>query len=357
MKHLVFSVLSETKSHKHPIAIYGAGGLAIKILDFLQARGGGIDAFVIDKQYITPQAKYIKGIPVLAIDEFVEQHEMPEIIIGFEGNYRKNMSQEVLEKICKIYAVDFLGFLAGDENYMPEEYYNHNKVWYDGFCSMLEDEKSKIALNDFIEQKLTGKYEKEYDCGRQYFDYKILGDKITDAESFVDCGGFHGETVEAFISFLKDNHIDSWKHIYSLEPDYENVLIMKETLKDIKNLDIIEAGAYSKTGKVSFESSQGSSSRISDCGENSVQVVSLDDCLKGKEVTFIKMDIEGSELAALRGAEEIICKNKPKLAICIYHKKEDLLDIPQYLMSLNLGYKFFVRNYSRCGVETVLYAV
>ncbi len=91
---------------------------------------------------------------------------------------------------------------------------------------------------------------------------------------------------------------------------------------------------------------------------NTIDSVALDDYFADKEPpTFIKMDVEGAELDALHGAERIIREHKPKLAVCIYHKKEDLVDIPKYLIGLDVGYKFYVRNYSLCGVETVLYAV
>lgn len=74
-------------------------------------------------------------------------------------------------------------------------------------------------------------------------------------------------------------------------------------------------------------------------------------------ITFIKMDIEGSELEALKGAKETIKQFKPKLAICVYHKKEDLLEIPQYILSLNPGYKLFLRNAASIPTDVVLYAL
>lgn len=69
------------------------------------------------------------------------------------------------------------------------------------------------------------------------------------------------------------------------------------------------------------------------------------------------MDIEGAELNALMGAESTIRTYKPILAICVYHKKEDLIDIPQFIMSIRADYKFYLRAYSRCTQELVLYAI
>ena len=87
----------------------------------------------------------------------------------------------------------------------------------------------------------------------------------------------------------------------------------------------------------------------------SVEFVSLDKAII-EPITFIKMDIEGSEMRALKGAKQIITTYKPKLAICIYHKLDDLWRIPQYIHSLVPEYKFYIRHHSILYSDTVLYA-
>ena len=69
------------------------------------------------------------------------------------------------------------------------------------------------------------------------------------------------------------------------------------------------------------------------------------------------MDVEGAELSTLKGAKETIKKYKPRLAVCVYHKLEDILEIPQYILSLDPSYRLYMRNYESFGLETVLYAV
>jgi hypothetical protein len=73
-------------------------------------------------------------------------------------------------------------------------------------------------------------------------------------------------------------------------------------------------------------------------------------------VDFIKMDIEGSELNALRGAEGTILGFKPKLAISIYHRDSDFIEIPNYLRKLDVGYEFFLDHFTVYGEETILFA-
>ena len=69
------------------------------------------------------------------------------------------------------------------------------------------------------------------------------------------------------------------------------------------------------------------------------------------------MDVEGAELMALKGAEQIIKTHKPKLAICVYHKDEDIIEIPRYLKSLRQDYSFYLRKYATSADELVLFAI
>ena len=69
------------------------------------------------------------------------------------------------------------------------------------------------------------------------------------------------------------------------------------------------------------------------------------------------MDIEGAELAALKGGEKIIRSCKPKLAIAVYHKRTDIWDIPKLLLKYNPDYRFYLRVYSFTGNDAILYAI
>jgi FkbM family methyltransferase len=75
-----------------------------------------------------------------------------------------------------------------------------------------------------------------------------------------------------------------------------------------------------------------------------------------ERIDFIKMDIEGAELSALRGAEEVLRKFRPRLAITVYHRLSDFWEIPQYLEGLGLGYRFYLRHFTTHAEETVLFA-
>ena len=83
----------------------------------------------------------------------------------------------------------------------------------------------------------------------------------------------------------------------------------------------------------------------------------MDDHLQGEAVSFIKMDIEGAERGALRGAEQLIRRYRPDLAICVYHSISDLFEIPLYIHSIVPEYRLYLRHHTPVFCETVCYAV
>lgn len=186
---------------------------------------------------------------------------------------------------------------------------------------------------------------------QQYFDLPYM--TRSDDEIFLDVGCFDGLTVRNFVHWSRN----AYKEIIAFEPDICCYEKCKKELKDIRNLTLINKGAWSKEAVLQFDATGVSDSKISESGTTRIETCRLDDIVGDKCVTFLKMDIEGAEKEALIGAERIIREQKPKLAISIYHKKEDIWEIPQLLMKWNPNYRFYLRHYSLRFAETVLYAV
>ncbi|MHB8129588.1 MAG: FkbM family methyltransferase [Mobilitalea sp.] len=186
----------------------------------------------------------------------------------------------------------------------------------------------------------------------QYFDEEII--KPEDNEIFIDGGSYNLDTTILFQRWCNNKY----EKIYAFEPDLDNYNNCKRILEE-KHLDKVElyqAGLWSENTQLHFDAKGTSASTLDDQGVIIVPVVSIDEILQGKRVSFIKMDIEGAELKALEGARETILKYRPKLAICLYHKTEDIIEIPLYLRSLISDYKIYIRHYSTGEIETVLYA-
>lgn len=192
-----------------------------------------------------------------------------------------------------------------------------------------------------------GKYGKARD--NQYYDVF----RFSDDEVIADVGCFDCYTMMQYFKYGSSKY----KKIYSFEPEPKQYVRCKDIIEEghYSDWDIYNYGVYDNNSKLYF-SSNSSSTKISKDGDIEVDVIKLDDFFKTHEKpTFIKMDIEGAELAALRGCADTIREYKPKLAICVYHKPEDIFEIPEYILSLNPDYKMWLRHYTNLINETVLY--
>lgn len=190
--------------------------------------------------------------------------------------------------------------------------------------------------------------------GWQYFDLEYM--KPEKEEVFVDCGSCNGDNSLDFIKWAGK----SAKKIVALEPFKDACGIVENTLKNCGcKSEVHQVAAWCEKRKLRFnENAALGSTGVDNNGNFLVQADTIDHILKGEKVTFIKMDIEGSELLALQGAEKTIKKYKPKLAICVYHKPEDIVEIPYYIYKLRPDYKFYLRHYAYPSTaETVLYCL
>lgn len=218
----------------------------------------------------------------------------------------------------------------------------------------LQDDKSKEVFRRRMELLQDGSFNNFIKIPVdqvEYFDVKELN--YTQDEVFVDCGAYIGDTIDSFC-----NYVGKYQKIIAIEPDEYNCKKIKEYVED-RHLDsvwVINAAVGNENKVVAFDQQGTTGSAVKSEGNNSINLIRLDDVIKEK-ITFLKMDIEGFELDALKGANVLITTYKPKLAICIYHKCEDPLSITEYLAKLVPEYKFYMRHYTDSQHETVLYAV
>lgn len=225
----------------------------------------------------------------------------------------------------------------------------------DEAIKVLHDQESKEILKKVFEFRYKNDTSilKEIYTDNEYYPEGII--ETNEDEIFIDGGAYDGDTAIEYA--LKSNF--KYKKIYSFEPDEYNFLRMKEKIKNynLKNIEMISKGLSNQCTTAKFASGYGVGSRIIADGDRIIETLAIDQLdLKGD--IFIKLDIEGEELNALEGAKNTIIKNKPKLAICIYHKLNDMYSIPLYIKSIVPEYKLYIRhhNINKCW-STVCYAV
>ncbi len=175
-----------------------------------------------------------------------------------------------------------------------------------------------------------------------------------------DCGAYIGDSIKPVCSVVPEKSV----LYYAFEPEKENANIIRnnsEFYEICKELRVLEYGVGSKNEELFFEfpdNNQKDAGRFVDSVsvDNGLKLTikKLDDLnLEVKGQLYIKMDIEGSEMAALIGAKETIRKFNPYLAICVYHRKNDLTDIPFFIASLGCEYDYYLRG----GFHTILWAI
>ena len=202
----------------------------------------------------------------------------------------------------------------------------------------------------------------------QYFDPTILPEhKEGKKEVFVDGGCLDLRSSEYFQMWCKNE----CRRIVAFEADrrsieeYMNpVLRQNSALQDVTQ--VVGKGLWSREGVLEFGFTPDHAStfsvdargkvNINGTNYQRIDVTSIDNVMNGDEVTFIKMDIEGAEMEALQGARKTIDKWHPILAISVYHKANDIMELPGMIRDIYEGYKLYLRMYHEDNTEVVLYA-
>jgi FkbM family methyltransferase len=229
-----------------------------------------------------------------------------------------------------------------------EDWDAHEAEWVRLF-DMMADEESRQTLLDVVRYRLTAEpaFMRAYTVRLrdQYFESFMQ----LKNETFVDAGGFDGDTSEEFCL----RHPD-YKAIYLFEPSPCNISAARKRLGARERINFLQLGLSDSQGVLHFDFEAGSASSVSEVSETTIQVVKLDDAIS-EAVSFIKMDLEGWETKALSGCAQHIRNDYPKLAISVYHSAEDFRRVPAYLHSLQPQYKIYLRHYTQGWSETVMY--
>ena len=187
----------------------------------------------------------------------------------------------------------------------------------------------------------------------QYFQNNLI--RFTENSVLVDCGAYTGDTMQDFLR----RGLPFRKYI-AYELNRRNYEKLQNNMNDAREGETGELIAYNcgvgERNEQIYYDDVVSASSVSSTGIPG-EIVRMSDHLRDEAVSFIKMDIEGAEMGALRGAEELIRRRRPDLAICVYHSISDLYEIPLYIHSIVPEYQLYLRHHTPVFCETVCYAV
>jgi FkbM family methyltransferase len=188
-----------------------------------------------------------------------------------------------------------------------------------------------------------------------YFPLDIL--KLSDDDCFLDCGATRGEMMQDLVR----KRGNRFKYFYALEADNISFPLLesyRDSLPDSlkQKLKLYKCAIGATRGIVHFAHSGLTGSKISSEGIP-VDCFPIDELFDEKTLTFIKMDIEGAEYDALRGGAVVIQRDRPILAICVYHTQNDIWRIPLLVREMLPDHELYLRAYEADGYQTVLYVV
>ncbi len=332
------------------LIFFGAGLCCTDTLHLFQSENIAYPVAICDNNQ-DKWGQTIENIPIMSLAQVKEKYQNPTILVT-TSMFIEEVTMQIKKECPEAQIISFTPYEY--ENFdLFQEYVLKQQEDFLKIYHLLDEERSKETWCAVLKGRSTGndaEYRMVYEAP-QYFPKEIL--PLGENEVFLDIGAFIGDTAEEFIRQVSGRY----QKIIEVEPNPLNHEKIEAVMEKNKNMELIPKGISDKKEILYFDSTAGSSSGFCQgTGDIKIEVDTID-ALIFEPVTFIKMDIEGLELSALQGAVETIKKYKPKLAICIYHKINDFIEIPEFINSLNLGYKFYVRHHMLSLNETVLYGI
>lgn len=339
----VWKRLSETDK---PIIMYGMGDGAEKIMAVFGRLGIKPAAFMASDDFVRGQS--FLGYQVHKLSEIQEMYGDFVIVVCFGSSLPPVMDRLYeLDGQYELYAPDVP--VAG-EGLFDEEYLEANADKLQKVKRLFADEQSRKVLEDIISYKLTGDIKLLKECETPTDEgWSLLN--IGKQETYVDLGAYNGDTVDKFLRLTNKE----FEHIYAVEPDSRsfNRMVRRNYALGRGIFHPINAVAWNEDTTLQFRQSGGRSSTA--MRENGgrygrgrvvpVQAMKVDTLLEGKKATLLKLDVEGSEREALEGARETIAKYRPKLILSVYHRTEDLLELPLKIHDMHSGYRLYLRHH------------
>lgn len=354
----MFSLVVENMLRSNNVIIYGAGYCGLIFSEML------LENNILPKVFFDSnpekQGKSFNGISIKAA---YECEDIDDIVIVSMLSYtyfseiKDMLSAMGYKNIKHIYDLCYMENIFKNQPlifHMPCDWKEINCKKIKIVNELLEDNLSKEVYSSVIEFA-NGKHDiiiKSFPIEKQYLAYDIYNHN--DNEVFIDCGAFKGDVLRFFCEY----NCNRFEKYYAIEPDPANFCRIKElSLAKDDRIQVVEYALSDKPGRLKMKNYLNENSVISNVGFD-INVDTLDNiCDKfGISPTLIKIDVEGFENNLINGAVRTIEKNKPLIAIAIYHKCNDLFEIPIKIHKLLPYHKLFIRSYMNIN-ETILYAV
>ncbi len=326
--------LSELDRAGVPIVIYGTGDAAEKILAIFAERGIKVSGIFASDGFV--RSRSFAGFPVLSYAQAKERFGKMAVVLAFGSHLPDVLA--AIDRIASeqdLYAPDLP---VGGGPLFDAEFAEEHIEDLARARARLADRQSVLVFDSVVRYKLTGRVSYLRGCETPPAErYPLLG--IGPSETFVDLGAYTGDTVASFAGYA-----GSWERIYAVEPEARNFRKLAESTAGMENCELFNMAVSSGPGEIGLSVAAGRGSAEGKGKVRRVPCDSLDNILAGRRASFIKMDLEGQEEAALIGAERTIRGCHPKLLISAYHKSSDLWSLPDKVLDMDPSYRLSLRH-------------
>ncbi len=362
------TVWQRMQSCGKPVVIYGMGDGALKIMKEMERCGVRADAIFASDDFVRGQS--FVGYPVLKLAQVEERYEDFLIVMAF-GVHDEPTIRRVMElsRRRELVAPDVP--VAGEELF-DLDFVQRHEAELDWLYRTLSDDCSRRTLAAVVNYKISGKLCYLDDCAlpeeEAYRELLRLGPE----EDFADLGAYRGDTIAQMLHYA-----GGCRSITAFEPDaktFRKLCARVEELGVADRTQCCNLAAWSGPEQLTFNGRGGRMSALLPRGEASsqslldramapkkevsVQADSLDRVREGQRVSFINMDVEGSESQAIEGCRRTIQEWKPKMLLAAYHRSEDLFAIARQVDAICPGYRFYLRHHRSIPAwDTNLYAL
>ena len=344
------------------IVMYGMGNGADKILSICDSMGIEVSDFFASDGFV--RGHLFHGKRVISYSEAKEKYgaENMIVLLSFASSLPEVLANiyRIAEE-CELYAPDVP--VCGT-NLFDSKFYAENEDKINAVEALLADERSKEIYRSVIDYKLSGDVRLLTETHSDFSE--VYGD-ILHAESFeyiADLGAYNGDTLREIKPYAQN-----LKSAIAFEPDRRNHKKLTDYADGETGFEIraYKNAAWNKTETLIFDGSGNRNSTLVS-GDSmpvtkgakivEVEARSLDGVLCGERIDYIKYDVEGAEREALDGSHESIEKHYPALLVSLYHRSEDIFELPLILHEKYPDYKFYMRRREYIPAwDTVLLAV
>jgi FkbM family methyltransferase len=361
VRHVEENIFNAIRASSAPVVLWGAGEIAWCVWTYLHQHG--IETVCFCDNNPSKQGTTHLGLPVYSYDGLKEKFAGAggkyHIVVATGIQYKEPIFSQ-LAQAKELNPVSYLrGFEVCGEKINYQYIQKHIEQFEEAYASLADAFSKKVFIN-VLNAKISGNFDlyMEIMSKTEYFDDDVV--LLSENEVFLDVGAYKGNAVLEFARKTQNKY----DGIIACEPDQQTRAALQTVLEknNIRKVEIHNKGLWNQHEIMHFSDGREGGSRIAEGSAatfptNSIEVDTIDSILSGGRVTYISMDIEGAEHNAILGAKQTIKKWKPKMAVCVYHKREDLFDLLLLLKSFVPEYKFHMRHYTENQTETVLYAV